>query len=122
METQYTFDSDIVSDLYKDAYGSRPREGFWRHWDESTSDEKQEIWDRLIEAMKDEVEREEQLKRQAVADFEDRIRFMQSTIVGARREDCVRYLHDVYDTNGDVEYLEFNLGIPYGYISGKNFG
>ena len=118
----YTFDGNVVSDLYKDAYGSRPREGFWRHWDESTSDEKQQIWDRLIEAANDEAERERQLQAERVADLEHRFAFMQATIVGCTREDCIRYLHDAYNTNGDVEYLEFCLGVPYGYLSGKNFG
>ena len=122
METQYSFDENIVSDLYKEAYGSRPREGFWERWESSSDDQKQVIWDGLIETMNAEVAREREIQRQAVADFEDRIKFMQSTIVGASREDCIRYLHDVYKTDGDVEYLEFNLGVPYGYISGKKVG
>mgnify|MGYP003349311713 CR=1 FL=1 len=113
---------NVVSDLYKDAYGSRPREGFWDNWDNASADQKQAIWDGLIETMNAEVAREREIQRQAVADFEDRIKFMQSTIVGASREDCIRYLHDVYKTDGDVEYLEFNLGVPYGYISGKKVG
>ena len=122
MEKQYSFDENVVSDLYKDAYGSRPREGFWDNWDNASADQKQAIWDDLLEAADAENEREELMRQEAIVDLENRIRFMQSTIVGATREDCIRYLHDVYKTNGDVEYLEFNLGVPYGYISGKNFG
>ena len=43
MTTTYTYDERIVSDLHKEVYGCRPREGFWRHWNESTADEKQEL-------------------------------------------------------------------------------
>ena len=46
--TSYTYDEAIVSDLHKDAYGFRPREGFWNHWNLSTHDEKQEMWDGLL--------------------------------------------------------------------------
>jgi hypothetical protein len=28
----------------------------------------------------------------------------------------------VYNTNGDIESLEFELGVPFGYISRKNWG
>ena len=90
--------------------------------DSASADQKQAIWDDLLEAADAENEREELMRQEAIVDLENRIQFMQSTIVGATREDCVRYLHDVYKTNGDVEYLEFNLGIPYGYISGKKAG
>jgi len=31
-------------------------------------------------------------------------------------------MHDAHDTRGDVEYLEHCLGVPYGYLSGKNWG
>ena len=114
MEKQYSFDENVVSDLYKDAYGSRPREGFWDNWDNASADQKQAIWDDLLTAADAENEREELMRQEAIVDLENRIRFMQSTIVGASREDCIRYLHDVYKTNGDIEYLEFNLGVPYG--------
>jgi hypothetical protein len=36
-----------------------------------------------------------------------------------RREDAIRHLHAKHDTNGDVEYLEYHLGVRYGYLSGS---
>ena len=47
---------------------------------------------------------------------------MMNTIVGCDRADAIRYLHNVYNTNGSVESLEFELGVPFGYISRKNWG
>ena len=119
----YTFDENILSDLHKDAYGFRPRsEEFWAAWDAADNDGKQRIWDNLLDDLDRALETEREYQQEAIADLEDRIRFMISTVVGCTREDAIRYLHDVYDTNGNVESLEFELGVPFGYISKKNWG
>jgi len=124
METRnYTFDADTLSDLHKDAYGFRPRdEEFWNAWDSADNDGKQRIWDNLLDDVERSIENEREAHQEAIADLEDRIRFMMSTVAGCTREDAIRYLHDAYDTYGDIEYLEFHLGVPYGYLSGKNWG
>jgi len=44
----YTFDSNIVSDLHKDAHGFRPTEYFWEEWDQCGDDNRQAMWDSLI--------------------------------------------------------------------------
>lgn len=49
--TAYTFDSDIVSDLHKDAYGFRPSQGWWGQWKSNTDAEKQAEWDSLLVAL-----------------------------------------------------------------------
>jgi hypothetical protein len=118
MEKQYTYDERIVSDLYKEAYGSRPRADFWAKWQNGTADEKQMVWDFLIAESDAERERQEQL---AVERHLERIVIpnIQSYLNGCSREDAIRHLHDTYDTHGDVEYLEFNLGVRYGYLSGS---
>ena len=67
------------------------------------------------------LENEREYHQEAIADLEDRIRFMMSTVAGCQREDAIRYLHDVYNTHGDIEYLEHHLGVPYGYLSGRVF-
>jgi hypothetical protein len=54
----YTYDERIVSDLHKDAYGFRPRELFWLNWESSNQDEKQLIWDGLLQALDAEIQRE----------------------------------------------------------------
>ena len=55
----YSFDENIVSDLHKDAYGVRPREGFWSQWTSSNDNEKQVIWDGLLGSLNNTMEREE---------------------------------------------------------------
>ena len=118
----YTFDQNIVSDLHKDAYGVRPGEYFWADWDARDDDGKQRIWDNLLDDVHRSIENEREAHQEAIANLEDRIRFMMSTIIGCQREDAIRYLHDVYNTHGDIEYLEHHLGVPYGHLSGKNWG
>ena len=124
METRnYTYDADILSDLHKDAYGFRPRsEEFWAAWDAADEDGKQGIWDGILDALDRSLETEREIQQEAIAELEDRIRFMMNTVAGCQREDAIRYLHDAYNTNGSVEALEFELGVPFGYLSRKNWG
>jgi len=119
MTTQYTFDEDILSDLYKDAYGFRPREEFWSGWNLATADKKQQIWDSLIATAESEAAREREQQLAAEASVEGRIESMMQTVRGCTREDALRYLHDAYDTSGSVEHLEYCLGVRYGYLSGS---
>ena len=123
METKYTFDENIVSDLYKDAYGSRPGEFFWADWAACNDAGKQRLWDQLMTALEVALENEREHQQEAIADFEDRIRHIMTYMVaGCTREDAIRYMHDAYKTDGDVEYLEFLCSVPYGYISGRKAG
>lgn len=119
MESTYTFDENIVSDLHKEAYGNRPRAEFWLDWDSATADEKQQIWDSLIDIAQSEAERERQDQLDAEAAFERHVERTTRLVVGSTREDAIRYMHDSFNTNGDVEYLEYLLGVRYGYLSGS---
>ena len=120
MEKQYTFDENILSDLYKDIFGTRPGEFFWSEWDAADNDRKQAMWDAMVDELGREIEREQQ-EQLAVERHLERIVIpnIQSYLSGCSREDAIRHLHETYDTHGDVEYLEFNLGVRYGYLSGS---
>jgi hypothetical protein len=115
LEMDYTFDSDIVSDLYKEAYGRRPSDIFWSQWLDASDAEKQAIWDGLIatEVITSNKEREHQIA--AVAGFE---RHVQNTILmGARdRETALRWIMQSSIANGDWEFLCYLEGLPYGYF------
>jgi len=104
METRnYTFDENIVSDLYKDAYGHRPGEYFWADWDACNDDAKQHLWDRLVDAVGESIREEQHYHNMAIAEFEGWVKQTMKIVV-------------------DFEYLEHCLGVPYGYLSGKNWG
>lgn len=65
----YTFDENIVSDLHKDAYGFRPSQGWWSMWAAFNPDQKQAMWDSLIDAMDAAIEMEKEQQAQALVEF-----------------------------------------------------
>ena len=117
----YTFNADVLSDLHKDAYGFRPSGDFFREWDLLDNDGKQDLWDSLVDAVGESIQREREYQRMAIAEFESWVRQTMKIVTDSTREDCIRMLHDAHDTRGDVEYLEHCLGVPYGYLSGRKF-
>ena len=123
METRnYTFNADVLSDLHKDAYGFRPSGDFFREWDLLDNDGKQDLWDQLVDAVGESIQREREYQQMAIAEFEFWVKQTMKIVVDSTREDCIRMMHDAHDTRGDVEYLEHCLGVPYGYISGRKAG
>ena len=62
----FTYDEDIFSDMYKDAYGFRPR---GHEFYEATPERKQEIWDSVYADVEREIEREALAKIEAVVAF-----------------------------------------------------
>lgn len=115
MTKTYTFDLDLFSDLHKDAYGFRPSQSYWAVLAAADGDQKQAMWDDLLEALEATVARERQEEQRAVERFERRLAELYN--VGAKDfEMAIRWLHESYDTDGDNEYLEYRLGLPYGYL------
>lgn len=115
MDTKYTFDENCVSDLHKDAYGFRPGQNWWDTWNSNTDAEKQAEWDYLIEAMEASVARDQEREDRAVIDFEKMVALTIEN--GAKdRETAFRWIMEASDSQGDWDYLAWNLGIPYGYF------
>lgn len=116
MTKTYTFDLDIISDLHKDAYGFRPSESFWGFLAAANADQKQAVWDDLVNAADAAADREHEEQAEAIVRFERTIYDLRNS--GAKDLNmAIRWLHDAHDTRGDDEFLEFHLGIPYGYIA-----
>jgi len=117
MTTTYTYDERIVSDLYKEVYGSRPREGFWRHWNESTSDEKQAIWDGLCRSHEAEMAAERERHARVIKEFEDLV-LRQQEVGAPDRQTAIRWIVDSLElTENDLcygaDYVCYCLGLPY---------
>ena len=115
MQATYTFDENIVSDLHKDAFGFRPSQSFWEYWDEANDARKQRIWDDLLDALDREMEYQRQREAEAVEDFDE----MLDRLYRAGAKDftmAIKWAHDAHETNGDDEYLEYTLGLPFNHI------
>ena len=105
----------IYWDAYKDAYGMRPRGIDTSNWTEAMFESELTYLQTVINRNEGVRLQEEAL---AAEQLEETIAKMMEC--GCRnREMAIRWLHDMYETNGDTEYLEFNLGVNYGYFSGK---
>lgn len=113
----YTFDENIVSDLFKEAYGTRPTSLWWQCWNEATNDEKQVEWNNLLEVHAVTMDRAAQEEIAAINAFE--IEIANALDVGARsREDAVRWIVQSLELDDiDLMYggsaICYRNGLPY---------
>jgi len=99
-------------DMYKDAYGVRPRGIDTSSWTEADFEAEFVSLSKVIEAEnKARVESEEK----AAHDFEMRMLSLLQT--GAKDRDmAMRWIHEAEGSGGDDEY-RFLLGLPYRYFA-----
>jgi len=99
-------------DMYKDAYGVRPRGIDTTSW---TLDQ----FDAEFEILANEIQRVEEQRiaaeKVAIAAFEDRVLNLMHT--GTNRERVIAWLMDAEGANGDIEYFCFTQGLPYRYFN-----
>jgi hypothetical protein len=99
-------------DMYKDAYGVRPRGIDTTEWS-------LEQFEQEFEQLATTIQRnyaDEQVAQEAAAhDFEMR---MQSLMMSGAKsyEMALRWVHEAEGSDGDDEYLCFLVGLPYGYF------
>ena len=99
-------------DMYKDAYGVRPRGIDTSSWTEEQFEAEFVSLSRTIEA-----NYQEQLiaEEKATVDFEMRVQGLMMS--GAKSyEMALRWIHEAEGSDGDEEYLCFLVGLPYGYF------
>ena len=98
-------------DMYKDAYGVRPRGVDTSTWTLEDFDAEFASLGRVIE--REEIERKAAEAR-AIVEFEDRVANLMHT--GTNRERVIAWLMDAEGATGDFEYFCFTQGLPYGYF------
>ena len=99
-------------DMYKDAYGVRPRGIDTSSWSES--DFEREFVQLSVTIAEEDRQRKES-EEKAAHDFEMRVLSLLQT--GAKdREMALRWVHEAEGSDGDDEYLCFLVGLPYGYF------
>jgi len=99
-------------DMYKDAYGVRPR-GI------DTSAWTVEDFDREFAELGGIIDREEEDRKEREAEASVRFENQITSLVqsGARdRQAAMVWIHEAEGSNGDNEYLCFLLGLRYGYF------
>ena len=99
-------------DMYKDAYGSRPRGIDTSSWTEAD-------FENEFASLGSVIEREEADRKVAEAKAIERFEAQVTSFIesGAKtRETAIRWFHEAEGSNGDDEYLCFLLGLPYRYF------
>ena len=100
-------------DMYKDAYGVRPRGVDTSTWSEADFLKEFGYLNLVIE--REAIQRRE-AEAKAILAFEDRVGILLG--MGADdREMALRWIHEAEDTGGDDEYLCYTLGLPYRYLA-----
>ena len=99
-------------DMYKDAYGVRPRGVDTSAWTLADFDAEFQL---LGEIIKQEDIARKAAETEAIEKFEQHI--INTICMGARnRETALRWIMDASNANGDWEYLCYDLGLPYQYF------
>jgi hypothetical protein len=98
-------------DMYKDAYGVRPR-------GVDTSGWTLEVFEAEFASLATAIEQEEAQRKvaeaEAIAKFENSVTNLMHT--GTNRQRVIAWLMDAEGANGDFEYFCFTQGLPYGYF------
>ena len=103
---------EIYWDMYKDAYGFRPRGIDTSSWTLDQFEAEFVVLGQAIEAAEKARVASEQ---HSVFSFEKRISDLMYS--GAKdRATAMRWIHEAEDTNGDDDYLAYTLGLPYQYF------
>ena len=98
-------------DMYKDAYGHRPRGVDTSTWTLADFEIEFASLGSVIEC---EHADRQAAEAQAIVKFESRVASLMHT--GADREQVIAWLMDAEHANGDHEYFCFTQGLPYGYF------
>jgi len=98
-------------DMYKDAYGVRPRGVDTSGWSLEDFDKEFEV---LAQAINQEEAERKVREAEAIVQFEDRVLNLMHT--GTNRARVIAWLMDAEGVNGDFEYFCFTQGLPYGYF------
>jgi len=99
-------------DMYKDAYGVRPRGVDTSGWSLEYFEAEFKV---LGEAINQEEIARKASEARAIVKFEDSVANLMHT--GTCRERVIAWLMDAEGANGDHEYFAFTQGLPYGYFT-----
>jgi hypothetical protein len=99
-------------DMYKDAYGFRPR---WIDTTSWTLEQFEAVFEDLADTIKQNMTKQELQEKESVVVLEKRIASLLQS--GAHnRSMAIRWIAEAEECNGDMEYLCFLVGVPYGYF------
>ena len=102
----YTFSTELVSDLHKDAFGYRPSAEFMDMWKNGLSDEgRQAEWDYMINALNASIEEEKIREQYDLESFETSLKLIMDTH-NINEETALRWMTqiEIMDNSQDIEH------------------
>ncbi len=99
----YTFNSNIVSDLHKDARGFRPTEYWWDQWDQCGDDNRQAMWDSLCRELEETMAEDARREAQALENFKAQIKEMRKLGAETTRQAI----------KCGADYVAYHFGMSY---------
>jgi hypothetical protein len=110
VQTKFTFDERIFSDLYKEVYGTRPRD---HEFYSATDERKQEIWDNLCDQHEITLEDERMAEQVALEEFNETVAIHEDHGAPSRL-DAILWMYDQWcDETGqmglDAFFYDWNL-------------
>ena len=109
---KYSYSDELVSDLHKDAWGSRPSQIFWLNWKKAAQDTKQTIWDNLIDDMVRNDAEEIKAKKENASNLAKRIK--EVCKLGANNyRTAVRWIIEADELEHDLYYQGDHLAWEY---------
>jgi hypothetical protein len=109
-----TFDTNVVSDLHKEAYGFRPGQGWWAQWRAWNDDQRQAEWDRLCQLSEASAEQERAAQERARQRWSAHILQLMGNN-GIDRGSALRWDMEAMGAQGDAGYYCYLWGISYGH-------
>ncbi len=110
---------DLISDIYKDAYGFRPSGQYMVKWNELSLDERELEWARLTDMVEENLLEEKKETNIAILEFEKAI-IIALEAGASDRDTAIRWMLDVeglLEDNNDTGYICWMLGLPYHILS-----
>ena len=111
----YTFSTELVSDLHKDAFGYRPSADFMDMWNNGLSDEgRQAEWDYMIKALNASMEEEKIREQYDLESFETSLKLIMDTH-SIDEETALRWMTQIerMENSQDIEHFVWGLGILF---------
>lgn len=99
-------------DFYKAVHGTRPR---WINYDAMTEADLDAELELLSQQAEEQQRLEQEFQREQIHKFETTV--AELLAAGARdRAMAIEWLHQAHGTDGDADYLCYQLGLPYNYL------
>lgn len=103
---------DIISDMYKDAHGSRPGVTWLRYFETASDEEQDSIVAGLQEAIEESIRQDEEGYKLAIAKFEETIAKLIED--GAKdRETAVKWFVQSFGQVQDAGEICYEFGLPF---------